>query len=277
MLSLDQVTQALQNLVAQSRASQATITLAQVEAVVNETSAASSTTDGVLYSGRLTDANGNLVEAGDIANGIAEHSDGRFSTIDMTDRGRLVFGSGDASRPEPANVAFRDALAEVARAENPGFTAGQLDSAVNDMIYRDPVNGFGGQASAVYARSLTGEVMVIAGDTARVDRTLNLVELPIIAENAQSINNLSASEAAARLNTPAADGSNALLESARTVTTEINAAGGFVELPDRAAHRRTYARRHLSTRVRGMQRRAVARKTQPKISPTKCNTRDICP
>jgi hypothetical protein len=119
--------------------------------------------------------------------------------------------------------------------------------------------------------------MVVGGDTARVDRTLNLVELPIVAENAQSINNLSASEAAARLNTPAADGSNALLESARTVTTEINAAGGFVELPDRAAHRRTYARRHLSTRVRGMQRRAVARKTQPKISPTKCKTRDICP
>jgi hypothetical protein len=44
-----------------------------------------------------------------------------------------------------------------------------------------------------------------------------------------------------------------------------------------AAHRRTYARRHLSTRVRGMQRRAVARKTQRKISLTKCKTRDICP
>jgi hypothetical protein len=43
------------------------------------------------------------------------------------------------------------------------------------------------------------------------------------------------------------------------------------------AHRRTYARRRVSARVRGMQLRAVARKTRPKISPTKCKTRDICP
>jgi hypothetical protein len=40
---------------------------------------------------------------------------------------------------------------------------------------------------------------------------------------------------------------------------------------------RTYPRRRLSTRVRGMQRGAVARKTLPTISPTKCKTRDICP
>jgi hypothetical protein len=49
--------------------------------------------------------------------------------------------------------------------------------------------------------------------------------------------------------------------------------GGF----DTPAHARTYPRRRASTRMRGMQPRAVAGKTQPKIPPTKCKTRDICP
>jgi hypothetical protein len=44
-----------------------------------------------------------------------------------------------------------------------------------------------------------------------------------------------------------------------------------------AAYRRAYPRRRFSTRVRGMQMRAVARKTQPKIPQRKCRTRDICP
>src|SRR5947209_11704296 len=43
------------------------------------------------------------------------------------------------------------------------------------------------------------------------------------------------------------------------------------------AYARTYPRRRFSTRISGMQPRAVARKTQPQISPTKYKTRDICP
>jgi hypothetical protein len=57
-----------------------------------------------------------------------------------------------------------------------------------------------------------------------------------------------------------------------TSNSTLRAAAGYL-----AAQARTYARRRLSTRVRRMQPRAVARKTQPKILPTKCKTRDICP
>jgi hypothetical protein len=62
----------------------------------------------------------------------------------------------------------------------------------------------------------------------------------------------------------------------------ISAGGDLTEtslgqLFNGVAHRRTYARGHLSTRIRGMQARAVARKTQRNFSQTKCKTRDICP
>jgi hypothetical protein len=62
----------------------------------------------------------------------------------------------------------------------------------------------------------------------------------------------------------------------------ISAGGDLTEaslgqLFNGVAHRRTYPRRRVSTRVCGMPPRAVARKTQRNFSPTKCKTRDICP
>jgi hypothetical protein len=88
--------------------------------------------------------------------------------------------------------------------------------------------------------------------------------------------------AATAFNTVAGSFTNQLFRNAYGVIatggdlTGANAGSLFTRFST-AAHRCTYQPRRLSTRVRGMQPRAVARKTQPKISPTKCKTRDICP
>src|ERR1700722_19119580 len=106
MLSLQQATTALTNL-----AQQPSITLAQVQSILDQVSAKGPSPNGILYSGNLSDGQ----RMGDIANNISqEHGD--LSTIDQTDVGQILFSKGTA-----ANQALRATLENVVLADNPNI------------------------------------------------------------------------------------------------------------------------------------------------------------
>jgi hypothetical protein len=126
MLTLEQARAALQNLSGES-----IVTYDQVRAIVSQVDARSSTGNGILYSGNMS-PDASSPYSGDVANGIAQNSGGRLTTIDMTDRGQLLF-----DRTSSANSALRDALRQVALTDNPGLSEDGIRAAVRNMITGD--------------------------------------------------------------------------------------------------------------------------------------------
>jgi hypothetical protein len=113
----------------------------------------------------------------------------------------------------------------------------------------------------------------------KITRNAHVNKMPslLVGEAAQALG-LHGFEATA-FNTVAGSVTTQLMRNAYGI---ISAGGDLTEASlgqmfNAAAHRCAYARRRRSPRVRGMQPRAVARKTHQRISPTKCMTRDICP
>ena len=126
------------------------LTINELRALAESVSAASSSPNGVLYSGPLNSTTQAFEAASSVANSMG------WGVIDATQRATLL-NSTD----------FQAALQDAIQSET-GLTGGELNAAVNQTLYASGATGavdggqsFWSQASVEYTESLTGEILTL--------------------------------------------------------------------------------------------------------------------